>query len=46
MSIGFVHDKTEPDANKVFNRISIFERSIVPAGRAANPMTAFSIAKE
>ena len=46
MSIGFNHAPTEPDNDGVFHRISIFERSIVPGGRAANPMTAFSIAKE
>ena len=46
MSIGFNHAPTEPDGDGVFHRISIFERSIVPGGRAANPMTAFSIAKE
>jgi hypothetical protein len=46
MSIGFNHAPTEPDTDGVFHRISIFERSIVPGGRAANPMTAFSIAKE
>ena len=46
MSIGFNHAPSEPDTNGVFHRINIFERSIVPAGRAANPMTAFNIAKE
>jgi hypothetical protein len=46
MSIGFNHAPTEPDKDGVFHRISIFERSIVPGGRAANTMTAFSIAKE
>lgn len=46
MSIGFHHSPTEPDKNGVFNRVKIFERSIVPAGRAANPMTAFTIAKD
>ena len=46
MSIGFHHAPTEPDKDGVFHRVKIFERSIVPAGRAANAMTAFSIAKE
>ena len=46
MSIGFNHAPSEPDTNGVFHRINIFERSIVPAGRAANPMTSFNIAKE
>ena len=39
MSIGFRHPLNEPDENRVFNTISIFERSIVPHGKAANPMT-------
>ncbi len=43
MSIGFRHPLDEPDRNKVFNTIQIFERSIVPGGRAANPQTAFMI---
>lgn len=46
MSIGFNHAPTEPDKDGVFHRINIFERSIVPAGRAANAMTLFNIAKE
>ena len=46
MSIGFNHAPTEPDKDGVFHRINIFERSIVPAGRAANSMTLFNIAKE
>lgn len=43
MSIGFRHPLDEPDENKVFNTIQIFERSIVPGGRAANPQTTFMI---
>jgi hypothetical protein len=39
-SIGFEHPPEEPDSEGVFNRIKIFERSLVPAGKAANPMTA------
>ena len=43
MSIGFRHPPTEPDANKVFNTIDIFERSILPEGKASNPYTSFGI---
>jgi len=41
MSIGFRHPLDEPDKDKVFHNIHIFERSIVPQGKAANPMTKF-----
>lgn len=41
MSIGFRHPLDEPDKDHVFHNIHIFERSIVPSGRAANPMTQF-----
>lgn len=39
MSIGFVHPATQPDAAGVFDDIAIFERSVVPPGRASNPFT-------
>lgn len=39
MSIGFLHPDSEPDAAGVFHHISIFERSLVPPGRAANTLT-------
>lgn len=39
MSIGFTHPATEPDPAGVFRTIQIFERSLVPAGRASNPFT-------
>lgn len=39
MSIGFVHPATQPDAAGVFSDIAIFERSVVPPGRASNPFT-------
>lgn len=42
MSIGFLHPADEPDRAGVFRNIRIFERSIVPAGRASNPFTRFS----
>jgi hypothetical protein len=43
MSIGFVHPRTEPDHENVFHNIDIFERSIVPHGKAANRLTSFDM---
>ena len=43
VSIGFTHPTHEPDANGVFDHIAIFERSLVPKGRAANPFTQVAI---
>lgn len=43
MSIGFTHPPDEPDASGVFHHIAIFERSIVPTGRASNPLTHFAL---
>jgi sulfur transfer complex TusBCD TusB component (DsrH family) len=42
-SIGFSHPPGEPDAEGVFTHIRRFERSLVPAGRAANPLTALVV---
>lgn len=39
VSIGFLHPETQPDPSGVFHDIAIFERSIVPPGRAANQFT-------
>jgi hypothetical protein len=39
VSIGFVHPASDPDEGGVFHHIRRFERSLVPAGRAANPFT-------
>ena len=39
MSIGFSHPEDQPDPSGVFSNIAIFERSVVPPGRAANPFT-------
>lgn len=39
MSIGFTHPTADPDPAGVFHTIQIFERSLVPAGRASNPFT-------
>lgn len=46
VSIGFRHPQDEPDSNGVFHNIRRFERSLVPAGRAANPFTSLSVLKE
>lgn len=43
LSIGFQHPANEPDADGVFRHVRIFERSLVPRGRAANPMTSLTI---
>jgi len=43
MSIGFTHPPDEPDRNGVFTNIAIFERSLVPRGRASNPLTQFAL---
>lgn len=45
-SIGFHHPANEPDAAGVFHHIAIFERSLVPVGRAANPWTRLVVTKE
>lgn len=42
-SIGFRHPITEPDREGVFHNIRRFERSLVPAGRAANPFTSLIV---
>lgn len=43
MSIGFNHPANQPDEEGVFKDISIFERSITPPNKAANPFTSFSV---
>lgn len=45
VSIGFEHPRLEP-VDGVFENIRIFERSITPPGRAANPMTGFSMVED
>jgi hypothetical protein len=40
VSIGFNHPFSEPDSDGVFHTIKTFERSLVPSGRVANPLTA------
>lgn len=39
VSIGFNHPPDEPDSEGVFHTIRTFERSLLPAGKAANPFT-------
>jgi hypothetical protein len=43
ISIGFNHPLTEPDRDGVFHHIKRFERSLLPRGRASNPLTALPI---
>jgi len=43
MSIGFRHPRNEPDTAGVFEHIVIFERSLVPKGKAANPFTSLTV---
>jgi hypothetical protein len=43
LSLGFFHPKGEPDANGVFHHIRRFERSLAPAGKVSNPLTAFYV---
>jgi hypothetical protein len=43
VSIGFIHPKSEPDRDGVFHTIATFERSLLPAGREANPFTLLQV---
>jgi len=43
VSIGFIYPQTEPDAEGVFHHIRRYERSLLPAGAAANPLTAVPV---
>lgn len=43
ISLGFFHPRSEPDASGVFHHIRRFERSLAPAGRVSNPLTAFYV---
>lgn len=42
-SIGFFHPLTEPDGEGTFKSIRRFERSLLPKGKAANPLTALTV---
>lgn len=46
MSIGFSHPPNEPDANGTYHNIRVFERSLLPKGRAANPFTAIAVSNK
>jgi hypothetical protein len=43
VSIGFAYPPDEPDAAGVLHHIRIFERSLVPRGRASNLLTSFAV---
>lgn len=43
VSIGFFHPLGEPDGNGVFRTIRRFERSLLPRGRASNPLTSMMV---
>ena len=43
LSLGFTHPANEPDADGVFHHITVFERSLVPIGRAANDHTRLTV---
>lgn len=45
-SIGFFHPPTEPNAQKEFRQIDVFEVSALPMGRASNPFTSTLIVQE
>lgn len=45
-SLGFTHTDKEPDADGVYHHIRVFERSLLPKGRAANPFTFVSVSKD
>lgn len=45
-SKGFFHPLTQPNSEGVFDEIYTFERSLLPRGRASNPLTALTVTKE
>jgi hypothetical protein len=45
-SVGFFHSTAEPDNDKVFNKVRIFERSLLPRERASNLLVLPIIQKE
>lgn len=45
-SLGFFHPNDQPDSEGVFTDIHTFERSLLPKGRASNPLTALTVTKE
>lgn len=46
LSIGFRYPVRELDAEKVYHRVLINERSLLPAGRESNPFTTFVVKGE
>jgi 2'-5' RNA ligase len=45
-SIGFYHPLDQPCQNGIFTRIRRFERSLLPAGMAANPFTRLAVKED
>jgi hypothetical protein len=45
-SLGFYHPLTEPDGDKVFHTVRTFERSLLPADKAANQLTALTVTRK
>jgi hypothetical protein len=45
VSIAFSHPQSEPNAQKAYNNIHRFERSLLPSGMASNLLTQFSVVK-
>lgn len=43
ISLGMLHPLNQPDKNGVFHIIRRYERSILPSGRASNPLTGFLV---
>lgn len=43
VSIGMLHPLDQPDSDGVFTLIRRYERSILPSGRASNPLTGFLV---
>ena len=43
MSPGFIHPPAEPGQDRTYHNIRIFERSVTPRGRAANPHTLITV---
>lgn len=46
ISIGFAKPFDEPDRDGVYHNIRVFERSLVPKGKAANPFTSIEFMKD
>jgi hypothetical protein len=46
ISLGFKHPPDNPDSEGVYHRIKRIERSLVPAGRAANPFTSLTVKEQ